>query len=215
MDTKELEAMNEDQVKQVANDLGVEFHPKNGKKQIIAKIVAALDGAAPESDGEEAEASEGDDSDENELDKILDAEEKTEVVEPKLTSRQIKENENFEKKHPELAKKLVQRKEDDRDDRNVLKPHHAAVQAHQPHDSVSKEIATVETAKKALAPLVARGLEIVKMDKTYWHLRAGKKEASGNMHMPLSTLFFEANLLLRNTHIARDDGANPQAVTVK
>jgi len=168
MKASDLKQMTEQEVKQIANDLGIEYHHKAGKDKVIAAITEAT---------MEGESDEGD-----ELDEVISV--------PKHAKRE----------NPAV----VQRKEDDRDDSNLP---HTAVQKHQPHASVSKEIATPEAAMKALDPFFKRGLLVVEMTPTYWHLRHGKKEASGNMNMPISTLFHEASLLFAPTKIASDSGA--------
>lgn len=48
MKKAELEAMSPEEVKQIANDLGVKFHHKHGKPKIIEAIVSAMDGAPVE-----------------------------------------------------------------------------------------------------------------------------------------------------------------------
>lgn len=181
MEISDLKNMTETEVKQVATDLGVEFHHKNSAETVIKKIEAALEGKA----GDEIKDEDGAEGE--------DAESEGDFNPDFLTDDAPVEEQ------PKTGKPIEVEKVED--------PRPTAQQAYQPHASTSKEMATVATAKKALEPFLRRGLEIVQMTENYWHIRAGKKEAAGNMKMPLSTLFQEASLLFTATKIASDTGA--------
>lgn len=196
MNTAELKKMTDDQVKQLATDLGVKYKQNNNKKAIIAKIEAAMNGKEEATD--EVVETEGEASDELDtsfLDEAVGAASEDESAHLSMTSRQRKENESFERNHPALAASVAQQQAT------------PATQNYKPHASVSKEMATPETAMKALETFFKRGLVVVEMTPTYWHLRAGRKEAAGNMSMPLSTLFQEVSLLFTATKVASDTGA--------
>lgn len=176
MDKAELEALDLEGVKKVAGDLGVKFSLFHSKDRIIGNILAALDGEAAAPDEQPAEA------DPAESPAKVEEVEAVVTVAPEETAASIE---------PESAAAVEE----------MLKERATAVQNFKPDAPLpgKDRFPTAEEAKAALQSHVNRGLEIVEMSDTYFHLRVGRREAAGNMKMPLAQLVLQANILLRPT----------------
>lgn len=75
----------------------------------------------------------------------------------------------------------------------------SAVQGFKPDAPVPDVYPTVTEVHNALQSFVARGLQIVTLTDSYWHLRKGNREAAGNLKMPLAQLVMQAKILLQPT----------------
>jgi hypothetical protein len=55
---------------------------------------------------------------------------------------------------------------------------------------------TPDNVRAAVKVYVDAGLEIVELTEVYFHFRKGKREAAGNMKMPLKQVVLQAQLLM-------------------
>jgi hypothetical protein len=74
---------------------------------------------------------------------------------------------------------------------------------------------TPENVTEALRLFTDRGLQIVALTPEYWHIRNGKREDSGNMKMPLSTLKQCAMLLMGRTSMPTEDLSHEEILELK
>ena len=173
MDRKTLEKMSKDELKKVANDLGVEYHQNSGAPKIVAAILAAVEGNGDEGDILPDTTAITEDDEGPTVDEVL-AGGTVEVVDEK----------------PAAPARLDVALSAKPDEKNKLE------------EVIRKEMTewpTVEAARQALAGHVARGLTIVKLDTDYWHVKFQNREASGNLKMPLKVILQQATLLFQAT----------------
>ncbi len=94
-------------------------------------------------------------------------------------------------------------------------PTPVAVQTFTPAAPIKDLFPTPEQARDALKSHIARGLEIVTLTAEYWHLKQGRREAAGNMKMPLKQLLLQANLLMTPTAFPTEGMEIEEILTLK
>lgn len=187
MNKAELKNMSLEELKQVAIDLDIGHNDNANKKQMIDVIVSAFD-----------------------TEKKEDIEAVSEHL--NFTAEKIKRDKKLIADHltPEVlkeAEKLVESygllevdKEPDVE-AELAKALAKIAKLEAPKAKPKVNIPTMEEIQEKMKPFIARGLQIVKMDREYWHFTVGTKEASGNMKIPMGQFVIQADLLLRATSL--------------
>lgn len=184
MTRDELKALERKDLKEIAQELGVDLSKDTKNDQLIDKILKVIE-ALPEAEDVMSDGEEGDDASDStaevaaKLDEVLGGDGLAEPLKG------------------EEAKAAA------------VADQHVATQAAAPIP-VAKEDAvqypSIETARKYLQSYVNRGLIIEHMNDVFWQFRCHNRQASGTMKMPLKQMLMQANIILKPTATPTSEG---------
>ena len=181
----ELQTMPIDDLASMAKDLGLKVPKKADKLQLVNIIVQATEGTGP---------AEGDGADET-----------PEDVEAKAEAQAAAKEAALAEERQAMGELAQDEEELDTGGNYPAEPAPATHTAKQLASEAvlpagtGQEYATPETLKKALAPLIRRGLQIRATNKDFWVIAFHNREAAGTMHQPLKVCVAQANILARPT----------------